>query len=156
MRLTTMTDYALRLLMHLGQHRDRLCTIAEVAQVYGISEAHLMKITHQLGIAGWIETVRGKGGGMRLAREPAQINLGELVRGVEPDFLLVECLARGSACTLTGQCRLTRVFSDALDAFMLQLDGHTLADVLPPVRSGGKRHSAGVALPAPSRRRNVA
>jgi Rrf2 family transcriptional regulator, nitric oxide-sensitive transcriptional repressor len=154
MRLTAMTDYALRLLMHVGQHRDRLCTIAEVAQAYGISEAHLMKITHQLGLAGWIETVRGKGGGMRLAREPAQINLGRLVRSVEPDFLLVECLTSSSACTLTGQCRLARVFSGALDAFMQQLDDHTLADVLPPVRPGGKRASE-VALPAQSRRRGV-
>lgn len=153
MRLTTMTDYALRLLMHVGQHRDRLCTIAEVAQVYGISEAHLMKITHQLGLAGWIETVRGKGGGMRLAREPAQINLGALVRSVEPDFLLVECLASGSACTLTGQCRLTRVVAGALDAFMLQLDSHTLADVLPPPHGSG---AVTVARPAPLRRRRVA
>jgi Rrf2 family nitric oxide-sensitive transcriptional repressor len=153
MRLTAMTDYALRLLMHVGQHRERLCTIAEVAQVYGISEAHLMKITHQLGLAGWIETVRGKGGGMRLAREPAQINLGELVRSVEPDFSLVECLASGSGCTLTGQCRLTRVFGGALDAFMQQLDAHTLADVLPPRRVRGSL-PATVALPIPSRRRS--
>ncbi|MCP2935772.1 Rrf2 family transcriptional regulator, partial [Salmonella enterica subsp. enterica serovar Typhimurium] len=63
MRLTTMTDYALRLLMHVGQHPERLCTIAEVAQAYGISEAHLMKVTHQLALAGWLDTVRGKGGG---------------------------------------------------------------------------------------------
>jgi Rrf2 family nitric oxide-sensitive transcriptional repressor len=150
MRLTMMTDYALRLLMHVGQHRDRLCTIAEVAQVYGISEAHLMKITHQLGLGGWIETVRGKGGGMRLAREPVQINLGELVRSVEPDFMLVECMASGSTCTLTEKCGLTRVFGDALDAFMQQLDGHTLADVLPKPRSSDGRRS--VALPAPSRK----
>lgn len=153
MRLTTMTDYALRLLMHVGQHRDRLCTIAEVAQVYGISEAHLMKITHQLGLAGWLETVRGKGGGMRLAREPAQINLGQLVRSVEPDFMLVECMARGSACTLTDRCRLTGVFGRALEAFMQQLDGHTLADVLPPPPQTRGARSSVIALPAPSRRR---
>jgi Rrf2 family transcriptional regulator, nitric oxide-sensitive transcriptional repressor len=152
MRLTTMTDYALRLLMHVGQHRDRLCTIAEVARVYGISEAHLMKITHQLGLGGWIETVRGRGGGMRLALAPEQINLGELVRSVEPDFVLVECMASGSACTLTGKCGLTSVFGGALDAFMTQLDGHTLADVLPkPARAGGR--SATVAMPVASRRR---
>jgi len=155
MRLTTMTDYALRLLMHVGQHRDRLCTIAEVAQVYGISEAHLMKITHQLGLAGWIDTVRSKGGGMRLAREPEQINLGELVRSVEPDFFLVECLGSGSACTLTGHCRLAGAFSGALAAFMQQLDGHTLADVLPPPRASGVQAVA-VSLPAPSRRRRSA
>jgi Rrf2 family nitric oxide-sensitive transcriptional repressor len=153
MRLTTMTDYTLRLLMHVGQHRDRLCTIAEVAQVYGISKAHLMKITHRLGLGGWIETVRGKGGGMRLAREPEQINLGELVRSVEPDFMLVECMASDSACTLTGKCGLTSVFSGALDAFMQQLDGHTLADVLPKPRQIGGRRST-VAMPTSSRRRH--
>ena len=67
MRLTTMTDYAMRLLMYVAQQPDRLSTIAEVAKVYDISEAHLMKITHQLALNGWLETVRGKGGGMRLA-----------------------------------------------------------------------------------------
>lgn len=137
MRLTTMTDYALRLLMHVGQHPDRLCTIAEVAQVYGISEAHLMKITHQLGLSGWIETVRGKGGGMRLACPPAQINLGELVRSVEPDFQLVECQSGSTGCQLTGRCRLTGVFDTALAAFMQTLDAHTLADVLPPPANSG-------------------
>lgn len=133
MRLTAMTDYALRLLMHLGQQDGRLCTIAEVAQVHGLSEAHLMKITHQLGQTGWITTVRGKGGGMKLARPPAQINLGAFVRSVEPDFQLVECLgAHASSCLLTPQCRLTHVFDDALHAFLGVLDGRTLADVLPP------------------------
>lgn len=131
MRLTTMTDYALRLLVYIGQNRDRLCTIAEVARVHGISEAHLMKITHQLGLGGWIETVRGKGGGMRLAREPDQINLGELVRSVEPDFALVECLGVADLCSLSGNCRLTEVFNGALAAFMARLDAVTLADVLP-------------------------
>jgi Rrf2 family nitric oxide-sensitive transcriptional repressor len=131
MRLTAMTDYALRLLMHVGQQHGRLCTIAEVTQVYGLSEAHLMKITHQLALAGWIETVRGKGGGMRLARAPQQINLGAVVRSMEPDFNLVECMAAANACTLTGRCGLKGVFDGALAAFMQELDRHTLADVLP-------------------------
>lgn len=131
MRLTTMTDYAFRLLIFLGQHPDRLCTTAEIAQVYGISEAHLTKITHQLGLAGWISTVRGKGGGMRLAHDPADIGLGQVVRSVEPDFNLVECLGTGNECSLTGRCRLTGIFRKALTAFLEQLDGHTLADLLP-------------------------
>lgn len=162
MRLTTMTDYALRLLMYIGQRPERLCTIAEVAQAYGISEAHLMKITHQLGLAGWIETVRGKGGGMRLALAPAQINLGELVRSVEPDFHLVECLASGNACTLTGRCRLTGIFDDALAAFMDKLDARTLADVLPPPRPAPAPAGDGlqateivVNLPSPVRSRRA-
>ena len=80
MRLTMMTDYAMRLLIHVAQHPDRLCTIVEVAQVYGISEAHLMKVTHQLALHGWIETVRGKGGGMRLALPAEEIRIGDVVR----------------------------------------------------------------------------
>jgi Rrf2 family nitric oxide-sensitive transcriptional repressor len=131
MRLTSLTDYSMRLLIHLAQHPDRLCTIAEIAQVYGISEAHLMKITHQLGLAGWIETVRGKGGGMRLARAPRDIALGEVVRSMEPDFSLVECFATGGNCMLTGNCGLTGVLEGALDSFMRHLDGYTLADILP-------------------------
>jgi Rrf2 family nitric oxide-sensitive transcriptional repressor len=131
MRLTTMTDYALRLLMYVALHPDRLCTIAEITRAYGISEAHLMKITHQLGLQGWIQTVRGKGGGMRLAHAAQDINLGAVVRGIEPDFVLVECLAADSRCVLTGSCRLAGVLDDALRNFLLHLDGFTLSDILP-------------------------
>ena len=131
MRLTTMTDYSLRLLMYVAQRPERLCTIAEVARAYDISEAHLMKVTHQLGLAGWLETVRGKGGGMRLAAAPADINLGAVVRSIEPDFFLVDCLGSDAACVLTGRCRLTAIVSGALQSFMQHFDGHTLADLLP-------------------------
>lgn len=126
-----MTDYALRLLIFLAQQPDRLCTIAEISGHYGISEAHMMKITHQLGLAGWIETVRGKGGGMRLAHAPQDIRLGEIIRSMEPDFSVVECLASINHCVLTGSCRLTGAIEGALHSFMQHLDGHTLADVLP-------------------------
>ncbi len=146
MRLTAMTDYALRLLMHVAQHPQRLCTIAEVARAYAISEAHLMKVTHRLALGGWLETVRGKGGGMRLARAPQDIHLGAVVRSMEPDFALVECLvtpaegaagtcagqgAAPSGCRLDGCCALSGVIAGALQSFMHHLDGHTLADVLP-------------------------
>lgn len=131
MRLTAMTDYALRLLMYVGRHPDRLCTIAEIAVAHRLSEAHLMKITHQLGLQGWIETVRGKGGGMRLARKPSDINLSAVVRGIEPDFALVECFAIGNQCVLTGNCRLAGVLQDGLRLFLEHLDGYTLADLLP-------------------------
>lgn len=132
MRLTAMTDYALRMLIYLGMNPARLCTTAEIAQAYGISEAHLTKITHQLGLHGWITTVRGKGGGMRLARAPEAINLGALVRQIEPDFALVECLGAGNACKLSGYCRLTGILGEALGDFLARLDGHTLADLLQP------------------------
>jgi Rrf2 family nitric oxide-sensitive transcriptional repressor len=137
MRLTVMTDYAMRLLMYLGRQPDRLCTIAEVAQAYGISETHLMKITHQLGAGGWIETLRGKGGGIRLARDASEINLGAVVRGIETDFRIVECFASGSPCTLAGDCRLAGVVHGALDAFQQYFDRYTLADILAPEPGAG-------------------
>lgn len=130
MRLTIRTDYALRLLMYVGQHPDRLCTIAEVAGVHGISEAHLMKVTHELSLGGWLETVRGKGGGIRLALPPQRINVGAVVRGVEPDFFLVECLTGDERCILTGYCRLTGVINGALRSFLKHLDQYTLADLM--------------------------
>lgn len=131
MRLTTMTDYALRQLMYVAEQRDRLCTISEIAQAHNISRAHLMKVTHQLGLAGWIETVRGKGGGMRLAKAPGDINLGAVVRRFESDFDLVECFSGSSQCRLTNRCRLAGVLSGSLQAFLEHLDRHTLADLLP-------------------------
>jgi Rrf2 family nitric oxide-sensitive transcriptional repressor len=130
MRLTTMTDYSMRLLMYVAKHPERLCTIAEVARAYDISETHLMKITHQLGLCGWLETVRGKGGGMRLAAAPADINLGAVVRSIEPDFFLVDCFGSDTVCLLAGSCQLTSIVSGALQVFMQHLDRHTLADLL--------------------------
>lgn len=132
MRLTTMSDYAMRLLMYVGQHPERLCTISEVARAYDISEAHLTKITHQLALAGWLETVRGKGGGMRLAASPQAIGLGAVVRSMEPDFSIVECLTSDTACQLTSSCQLTGIINGALQSFMHYLDRYTLADLLAP------------------------
>lgn len=141
MRLTTMTDYAMRLLMYVAQHPDRLCTISEVAGAYDISEAHLMKITYRLGRSGWLETVRGKGGGMRLAAAPDEIRLGAVVRSIESDFDIVDCFVSDSACQLSGQCRLSGIITGALQSFMRHLDAYTLADLLPP--------AAGAAVPLP-------
>lgn len=132
MRLARMTDYAVRLLIYLAQRPERLCTIAEVAAAYEISETHLMKITHQLSLAGWLETTRGRGGGIRLARPAAEIRLGDVVRTMEPDFFIVECFASGHSCMLHGSCELTGVMDGALRSFLHHLDSFTLADVLPP------------------------
>lgn len=149
MRLTLMTDYALRVLMYVAQQPERLCTIAEVAQHHAISKAHLMKVVHQLGHHGWIDTVRGKGGGLRLAHAPQDINLSAVVRSIEPDFALVECLAFGNQCVITGQCGLAGVLSGALQAFMAHLDGFTLADLMPGLVSSGQQGTPiRVALPA--------
>jgi Rrf2 family nitric oxide-sensitive transcriptional repressor len=132
MRLTNMSDYAVRLLVYLSGHRDRLCTIAEIAQAYDISEPHLMKITHRLAQHGWIRTVRGKNGGMALAHEPEDIHLGDLIRDMENDLALVECLGAGNHCILSGRCGLTAIVTGALQAFMDHLNAHTLADVIAP------------------------
>lgn len=150
MRLTTMTDYALRLLIYLGQEPDRLCTTAEIARAYDISEAHLTKITHQLGRGGWITTVRGKGGGMCLALPPEDIMLGALVRAIEPDFFLVECLGSGNACKLSGGCRLTGIFDLALRKFMDELDRHSLAELVAGSRALPGTAAALVSLGMPS------
>ena len=132
MRLTRMTDYAIRLLMYVAQRPERLCTIAEVAEAYDISQTHLMKITNQLALGGWLQTTRGKGGGIRLARPASEILLGDVVRTMEPDFFIVECFSSGHSCMLHGSCDLTGVMDGALRSFMDYLDSHTLADVLPP------------------------
>jgi Rrf2 family transcriptional regulator, nitric oxide-sensitive transcriptional repressor len=132
MRLARMTDYAIRLLMYVAQRPQRLCTIAEVAAAYDISQTHLMKIANQLAQDGWLESTRGKGGGIRLARPASQIALGDVVRTMEPDFFIVECFATGHSCMLHGSCKLTGVMDGALRSFLEYLDSHTLADVLPP------------------------
>ena len=139
MRLTTMSDYAMRLLMYVGQHPERLCTISEVARAYEISEAHLTKITHHLALAGWLETVRGKGGGMRLAASPQEIGLGAVVRSMEPDFTIVECLTSDTTCQLTSSCHLTGIINGALQSFMQYLDRYTLADLLAPGTDGSAK-----------------
>lgn len=131
MRLTVYTDYALRLLMYLAVKDDGLATIAEVAESYRISKNHLMKVAHQLGIAGYVGTVRGKGGGMRLARRPNDIVIGEVVRRTEPDMALVPCFApENESCAIFPNCALRGALSKARDAFLSALDGHTLADLI--------------------------
>lgn len=130
MRLTQHTDYAMRLLMYVGRHPDRLCTISEVARAYGISEPHLMKVTHRLSQHGWLQTVRGKNGGMRLAKAPQDIILGAVLRDTETDLALVECLGQNNTCSLAGECGMSAIVNGALQAFLAHFDKFTLADIL--------------------------
>ena len=130
MRLSAFSDYSLRVLMYLGVQQDRLPTIAEIATAHDISKSHLMKVVHQLGRSGYIDTVRGKGGGMRLAREPKEIIIGTVIRHTESDFTLAECFADNSTCRIQGACCLPAILHEALKAMFLVLDGYTLADLL--------------------------
>ena len=131
MRLTDYTDYSLRTLMYLGMHRDNLVTIQDIATAYGISKSHLMKVVHQLGIAGLVETIRGRSGGLRLRKEPEEINIGDVVRGTEPDFMMVECFSRETnECVLAPSCELHDVLRRATAAYLEVLAGVTLADLL--------------------------
>jgi Rrf2 family nitric oxide-sensitive transcriptional repressor len=133
MRLTTYSDYALRVLMYLALKSDGLSTIAAIAESYDISEAHLMKVVHQLGVAGYIETVRGRGGGVRLARPMEAISLAEVIRTTEPDMAIVACLKPiNASCTINPSCVLKRALQRAQDAFMEVLEGYTLADLVAP------------------------
>jgi len=132
MRLTAYTDYSFRVLIYLGLRGDRLSTISEISELHGISANHLMKIIHNLGKLGYIETVRGRGGGMRLAGHPEELNLGQMVRHMEPDFAVAECFEpdRRADCVITPACRLQLILGKAVQAFLDVLDNHTLADLL--------------------------
>ncbi|WP_295559308.1 Rrf2 family transcriptional regulator [uncultured Hyphomicrobium sp.] len=130
MRLTQLSDYSLRVLMYLGTKPDRLSTIQEIAAAYGISENHLMKVVHRLAQHGFVETVRGRGGGLRLKGRADEIRLGAVVRAVEEDFNIVECFDDGNTCRITEVCRLKRILNQALGAFLMSLDGWSLADLV--------------------------
>jgi Rrf2 family nitric oxide-sensitive transcriptional repressor len=126
MRLTLYTDYAMRVLLYLAARPDRLCSIAEIAQTYGISRNHLMKVVNDLAKAGYVTSLRGRSGGIRLGRAPDDINVGAVVRHTEDGFELADC----GACLIAPACGLSGALAEALGAFMAVLDGYALADLI--------------------------
>jgi Rrf2 family transcriptional regulator, nitric oxide-sensitive transcriptional repressor len=136
MRLTAFTDYCLRALIFVALKGQEPATIAEIAQHHGINRNHLVKVVFRLGQLGYLRTSRGKGGGIRLAGDPAEFNLGKLVRRTEQDCALVECFQeRDCRCIIEPACVLKTALRAALDAFFAVLDDYTLADLIKPRRS---------------------
>jgi Rrf2 family transcriptional regulator, nitric oxide-sensitive transcriptional repressor len=130
MKLTSFTDYSLRVLMFLAARPARRATVAEITEAFGVSAHHLTKVVHFLGKHGWIATVRGKGGGITLARPAHEIFIGRLVRDTEGDSVPAECFENGGgACVIAGCCSLKAVLAESVRAFYAVLDGYTLADV---------------------------
>ncbi|MFJ2995381.1 Rrf2 family transcriptional regulator [Pandoraea sp. NPDC087047] len=131
MRLTDHTDYSLRTLIYVAVHPDELVHVQSVAEAFDIPKNHLVKIVQKLGQLGFLHTVRGRAGGIRLGRPPARIGLGEVVRAMEPDFAMVECFHQGeNACVITSACHLRGVLGEALRAYFTVLDRYTLADLV--------------------------
>jgi len=131
MHITRYTDYALRVLIYTSLRREGLATIKDVAEHYGISRNHLMKVVHKLGTAGYLETVRGKKGGFRLAKRPEDIRVGEVVRCTEEDFNIVQCFGPGAdRCQIEPACILQGALHEALAAFLGVLDRYSLADLV--------------------------
>jgi len=131
-RLTLYTDYSLRVLLFLGaKEPDALSTIKEISDAYGISKNHLMKVSHELGKMGYVETIRGRGGGIRLAKRPEEIGIGEVVRQTEEDFYLVDCFNPESiGCVISPVCNLKGALNKALHAYITVLDEYKLSDFL--------------------------
>ena len=145
MRLNLHTDYALRLLMYLAQ-RGGQASVDEVAGVFGVSRHHLMKVAQQLTALGYLEARRGRGGGVSLARPAAEINVGAVVRALEPTGAFVECFDRQTnTCSIAGVCGLQGALNLALGDFLARLDGYTLAQLAP----NPARFRAAIGLAAP-------
>ena len=135
MRLTVYADYSLRVLMYVGLKEPNLSTIKEISESYAISRNHLMKVVHQLGLLGYLESVRGRSGGVHLALPPSDINIGAVIRQVEKDLALVECFdTAASQCRIEPACVLKPILGEALAAFFSVVDGYTLENLIAPQR----------------------
>ncbi len=130
MRLTNFSDLSFRVLLYAASKQHRLVTIDEMYNFYDVSRGHLMKVVNGLTRAGYLEAVRGRTGGLRLARSPEEINLAAVLRTTETDFSLVECMRPGNKCNLSPMCRLKAPLDDAMASFMETMGKYTLADIL--------------------------
>lgn len=163
MRLAEYTDYTLRVLMYCATHPEQLVTIGDLAERHGVSKNHLMKVVNDLARQGVLETTRGRGGGLRLLKDPSTLRIGDIIRASETDFRLVECFdARTNQCSLTPTCRLKELLGSALQAYFKELDNATLADIVEPATSPRKGRAMPGQLPVvpvpmrgPERRRTT-
>jgi Rrf2 family nitric oxide-sensitive transcriptional repressor len=135
MRLTLHTDFALRVLIQVGLNEGRLTTVADIAKSFGISRNHLTKVVNDLSQKGYLHTVRGRGGGIRLSRKPSEINIGDVVRDTEDELDVLGCLRRSGYCRIERVCVLRGVVREASRAFLAVFDRHTLADLIKPQKA---------------------
>ncbi|OWT55146.1 Rrf2 family transcriptional regulator [Candidimonas nitroreducens] len=136
MKLTDFADYSLRVLIYAALRPGELVTVQEIASTFDIQRNHLVKVVNALSRSGYLTTVRGRAGGLRLALEPEEINVGEVIRSMEPDFHIVECFDdKNNQCLITAACGLRGILGGALEAYFDYLDGYTLADLLVQRRS---------------------
>lgn len=155
MRLTTFTDYSLRVLMYLAAHPEGRATIGGIAAAYNISENHLTKVVHFLGREGYLENMRGRGGGMRLAREPAAINIGAVVQATEGNDVPAECFEQvKNECSITADCLLKFALAEAVKAFYAALSKYTLEDAVKNRKALAKVLFA-VPVPVPATRKRA-
>jgi len=138
MQMTRFTDYSLRVLMYLAVRPERTGRIEEIAETYGISRGHVRKVVRQLGALGFVSTIRGRGGGVRLAQPAARIGVGDVVRRTEENLALVDCFRGDGRCVIEPACGLQGAFDEALAAFLASLDRYTLADLIRQPRKMAK------------------
>lgn len=152
MRLTSFSDYALRMLMYAASAGNRLITIEEAARSFRVSKTHLNKVANTLTRAGYLKAVRGRSGGLALGKPANAIRIGDVLRLTEPDFALVECFATGNQCVITQSCKLSRLLGEAVASFQATLDRHTLADIVlsPSDFLGGMQEGKESAEPQPA------
>jgi Rrf2 family nitric oxide-sensitive transcriptional repressor len=132
LRLTRHTDYAFRMLIHVATRAPELTTVGEVAEDFSLSATHLSKVAQTLAAHGYLETVRGRSGGLRVPQAPSLIRLGEVARATEPDFQIAPCMAEDGECPIYDPCVLRGALNQATDAFIAELNKWTLADLVKP------------------------